>query len=414
MKKVISPIPRIYPRSDTFKDYLVQLLKHAENQKYQGYCKFDALNSPIIERYTARSKFLRIAATQIVNRIPLPLRQITRVPMGVNPKGLANFIKARAILYAIDPRPDNHVEIERLVNSLLELRSDITNTKYRGLCWGYHFPWQSPLFFAERYSPNAIVTTFCGEALLKAGITLGIEDWIDKAKQVSDFLLSELPVLDNQVDSKCLAYVPQGTSLKVVNINAVISGFIAKLSVRTKSNTLEEESRKLIEWVVQKRTSYYCWYYTEPASRYVRQHDNYHTGGILDGLFDYMTATGDWSHLEIYMEGLKYYESELFELDGAPKWRNDCSYPRDIHGAAQGIITFCRASELNPLYLDVAVRIAEWTISNMRNAQGGFYFQQHRLFTWKIELMRWANSWMAVALAMLVERMNQEEHASST
>ena len=128
----------------------------------------------------------------------------------------------------------------------------------------------------------------------------------------------------------------------------------------------------MIAWVLSKKTDYDAWYYTDPPTAYVKNHDNYHSGGILDGIFDYLEVTGDQDCKSIYLRGLEFYASELFETDGAPKWRNHKSYPYDIHGSAQGILSFSKASSFDPSYAELAKKIAKWADENLSSGTGGF------------------------------------------
>jgi hypothetical protein len=75
---------------------------------------------------------------------------------------------------------------------------------------------------------------------------------------------------------------------------------------------------------------------------------------------------------------------------------HDTEYPHDIHGAAQGILTFSRHQEQYP---DFAEKIAKWATANMYHASGRFYYQQRRLFTIRFTLLRWCNGWMCRALS---------------
>src|SRR5207245_1616402 len=95
--------------------------------------------------------------------------------------------------------------------------------------------------------------------------------------------------------------------------------------------------------------------------------DNYHTGGILDGIYDYLQASGDHSFRDTYQSALEIYASHFFNVDGAPRWRLHRTFPQDIHGAAQGILTFTRAAAFEPIYLAQAQRIARWAIEKMQD-----------------------------------------------
>ena len=382
---------------------LYRVLQHARIRDYAGYSKFDALNSPLIERLCGWNRLLSIAAVQTVNRTPFRLRELFGVRQERNPKGIANFIKALCCLYAIAPQEEVKNEITNLSQWLLENRAN-DDRQFHGICWGYNFPWPNPSFYAPRNYPNAIVTCFCADALLHAHEVLADKGFIDRAVDAACFLLEDLPILEETDTSKCLGYAPLSVRMKVVNINAVIAGFLARLYQVTENPVYLDNARKMISWVISVKAKDGVWYYTDPPTCYVQGFDNYHTGGILDGIFDYMQVTGDTEHLVTYLRALKFYEEHLFEPAGAPKWRNTRTYPLDIHGAAQGILTFARASHFSPAYLDTAVRIAGWAIANMQAKDGWFYYQKRRLFTWKLELMRWNNSWMAWALADLLRR----------
>ena len=87
--------------------------------------------------------------------------------------------------------------------------------------------------------------------------------------------------------------------------------------------------------------------------------------------------------------------------DGRCKWRGDNIWPTDIHNQAQAIITFTKLSEYNTKYLDFAYKVADWTIDNLRDNSGFFYFQKWPLLTNKTSYMRWSQSWMMLALTLL-------------
>ena len=81
-------------------------------------------------------------------------------------------------------------------------------------------------------------------------------------------------------------------------------------------------------------------------------------------------------------------------------------YPIDIHAPAQLIITL---SELNKLkeYSSLYNKVLLWTINNMQNSKGYFYYQIGKNFTSKIPYMRWAQAWMFFALTTLKKAENE-------
>ncbi len=49
----------------------------------------------------------------------------------------------------------------------------------------------------------------------------------------------------------------------------------------------------------------------------------------------------------------------------------------------------------------MARTIAEWTIKNMQDEKGFFYYQKWPMVTNKIPFIRWSQAWMLLALASL-------------
>jgi hypothetical protein len=91
---------------------------------------------------------------------------------------------------------------------------------------------------------------------------------------------------------------------------------------------------------------------------------------------------------------------------------NTKKYPFDIHGCAQGIISFIKAARHDPGYKPQAEIITNWTISHLYNPERcDFSYRQGRLLRWDYSLMRWCNAWMARAMAELSFReLSQHEY----
>jgi hypothetical protein len=188
----------------------------------------------------------------------------------------------------------------------------------------------------------------------------------------------------------------------VININAVAGGFLARLARKSGDEALMAEARRLVAWTVAARNPDDSWNYTSPKSQSGIGPDNYHTGGVLDGIWDYGEAAGDLRFDDVFWRGLAYYEEHFFTAEGAARWRSNRTHPVDVHGLAQGILTFSRASRRRPEKLEVARRIARYAVERMQDPAGFFYYQRFPGFTWKLDLMRWGNSWMMLALSELL------------
>jgi len=380
-------------------EILKDVLNSAEEQDYSGYSKFDALNSPLLMSLTFGNKWLRLIFTQIVKELPFNIRPLLKVKKSRNPKGIALFARAYFTLY----QRTNEIEYLRKGESLIRWLLENPSPGYNNLCWGYNFIWQNTIFLQDEFEPNAVVSVFVGEALIHAFRVTHKTEYLSAVRSIADFIVSDLPVLYDSKDERAIAYVLKKADAIVLNNQVLAGAFLAKVWKHTEKKEILDFARRLINFTINRRTKYFAWYYTIPKEKSPITHDNYHTGGILDGLLEYYEETDDERYMEAYWKGLDYYQKNLFELDGAPRWMNNKKYPFDIHGSAQGIITFKKAARHDSRFLDQADIILDWAVRNLyRNESHDFIYRKGRWLKWNYSLMRWCNAWMSRALAELI------------
>jgi len=387
--------------SDKIEQSLFKVLQYAHERDYKGYNKYDALDSKFLWFMSFGSMFLRLLYSQVVMRAPVNIRPLFFVPKTRNPKGIALFSMAYMNRFKTKGDQKDLAQAETLLDWLLQHPS---KTEW-GMCWGYQHPWQDVGFFAPAHLPNRVVTYFVTTAMMDAYEITKNEKYLDAAKSALIFLLKAPKVLYEDDSMKCLSYVPsEKINWIVMDVSILTGSIVARVNKYIKDENLAKEARKLVNYVVDKQTDYGAWYYTHPAGDHPRKHDNYHTGYIVDAILDYMDHSGDNSFMEQYLKGVKYYKENLFLPDGAPKWANDKTYPLDVHGSAQGIISFVKASRFDKSYIELAEKIANWAIDNMQNRKKGFfYYQKTSLFRKPYTLMRWSCGWMSRGLSELVK-----------
>jgi len=386
------------------RDVLEQTLLWSKGQGLKGYNKHDGLNSPILRTLLGWHKWPRIVAIQGVMRFPVNLRPLLLVPKVYNSKGLSLFARTYLDLYSESGESRFLEEARSVLQLLTENRSE---GNWSGDCWGYAYPWQDMGFFAPARTPNAVVSCFVAESFLRAHEVTGDEQYLDTVRSTIEFLLRDLPVLKDTDSELCVGYMPVPMSMRVMDVSILIASVTLQYASFRNDAELRAAGGRLLNYILNQQTDYGAWFYTDPPGDSHIRHDNYHTGFILDAIRRCMLATGDRSPQEKYLQGLDFYAKELFNDDGAPRWMSDCDYPHDIHGAAQGIITFSRHADLYP---GLAEKIANWAIDNMYNGQGRFFYQQTRWYRTRFTLLRWCNAWMTRALAaLLLERKKQTE-----
>lgn len=382
-------------------DVLDRVLQTARTDRYEGYSKHDGLNSPLLARLAGGSRLTRLAAIQVVTRSPVDIRPLVGVRKARNPKGLSLFARALLARHRMTGSPDDAAQARELLDWL----TDHPSAGFDGLCWGYPYPWQDVGFFAPRDFPNRVVTSFVGQAMLDGYETLHEDRYLDAATRAVSFLLGAPKTLLEDENRRCVSYVPDpAIDWIVMDVSALSGALAARVGAITGDGDLIREGGRLVRYVVSKQTDYGAWFYSDPPSASHITHDNYHTGFILDAILSYGLSAGSSEFDDAYRRGIEFYESRLFEPSGAARFMNDRLYPIDIHGCAQGIITFSLRQRHLGTGAATAGRVLGWTVSNMWDPSSGwFYYQRRRGYRTSIRELRWCQGWMSWALASYLE-----------
>ena len=382
-------------------EVLGRVLDTASSDRYEGYSKHDGLNAPWLARLAGSSRLRRLTAIQLVTRSPIDVRSWAGVRKARNPKGLSLFARALLARSRLSGSPDDANEARQLLDWLIAHPSP----GFPWPCWGYPYPWQDVGFFAPRDFPNRVVTSFVGQALLDGYETLQDDRYLDAARLAVRFLLEAPKTLFEDDARRCVSYVPDDAiDWIVMDVSVLVGALAARLGALVDDTELIREGGRLVRYVVSKQTDVGAWYYSEPPSASHITHDNYHTGFILDAILQYGLAAHSDEFETSYRRGIEFYERRLFEPSGAARFMSDRLYPIDIHGCAQGVITFSLQQRHFDTGAAVARRVLSWTLANMWDPKSGwFYYQKRRAIRTSIRELRWCQGWMSWALASYLE-----------
>ena len=156
-------------------------------------------------------------------------------------------------------------------------------------------------------------------------------------------------------------------------------------------------------YVVRRQREDGSWAYGAEAGQ--QWSDSFHTAYVLLSLSRIMKGSPR-SEVEIkpaLQRGYEFWRERFFLADGWPKYYHDALYPADAHAAATAIITLLEFQDIDSGALALAEKIAAWTIENLRDRRGFFYYQRRRFHTVHTAYMRWTQAWMLYALARLLE-----------
>jgi hypothetical protein len=373
-------------------DRSIQALQNwVEERNYAGVEPFDILNSPLLQHRWVRGWPLGVVFIQFGKRYAgLGLRRWLKVPQGKNPKALGLFLSAYCDLARCGHRTESTAAY--LKSELKRLRSP-NEPEY---CWGYDWDHVSRAGRMRAFSPNAIATCFCSQALLDMADVFGDPEAREMAGSAGRFLITRLNRPVDTPDYLCFSYTPIAR-MKVYNASVLAGALLARLGEH--NSEYFPTARRTMNYLVASQQPNGAWHYG--ASRMHGWIDGFHTAYNLSALLSYRRSTGDMALDHALRLGYEYYAVNFFRTDGAPKYFHNSAYPIDIHSCSQAILTFCDFAEHDEQAAERAWNVARWTLEHMRGSDGTFFFQAHRFWTNRTPYMRWGQAWMLHALARL-------------
>ena len=389
---------------DPMDDSIIQqafddLLTWCRAHDFAGYDPFDALNSRVFQLTPLNhSRTARLIWTQAIKRFPLNLRPLALVPSQRNSKGLALFALAAVSTY----RRVKTIEAETEARALLEELWCARIQGYKGAAWGYNFAWQSRNFFAPQGTPMIVPTAFTARALIEAHQVFGDDSFLDMARSSCDFILSDLKRTIDTKDEVCFSYSPSD-STQIFNASLLAAETLASVAALTGETAFCDLALRAARYVVHRQGEDGSWAYGAEAGQ--QWTDNFHSAYVLLSLRRIAkSCVGAYPEFNNALQrGFTFWRERFFLADGWPKYYHDSLYPADAHAAATAIITLLEFRELDSGALPLAETIAAWTIRNLHDARGFFYYQRRRFYTVHTPYMRWTEGWMLYALARLLE-----------
>lgn len=246
--------------------------------------------------------------------------------------------------------------------------------------------------------PTIVWTSHIGHAFLDAYDHFRKDNYLQVAVSACEHILRDLDTLA-EGDSLCLSYVPTEKNY-VHNANTLGASLLARTYSHTGNESYRSMAQKAILYTGNHQRANGSWYYGEGAN--LRWVDNFHTAYVLDCFKYYQMATGDGRFEAKLNLGYQYWKSTFFLSDGTPRYYDYKTLPIDIQCSSQAIDTLVFFHERDPESLPLALNVAKWTIDNMQDHTGYFYYRRYS--PWivnKTPTLHWGQATMLCALAGL-------------
>jgi hypothetical protein len=365
---------------------------------YQGYDTFDGLSAAYLRPLTFETKLLRTVLQQGVRRLPINLRPILGIPKAHSTKAMGFLARGFIRLHEATAEKAWAEKAEFALQWLIEHKSP----GYSGACWGNHFDYQSRGFYLPKGVPTIVWTSLIGHAFLDGYDHFHNEQYLETAISACEHIMRDLDKYPDG-DSVCIDYIP-GKRSKVHNSNTLGASLLARTYSLTHNQAYRELAEKAIKFAVKHQRPDFSWYYGEsPNQHWV---DNFHTAYVLDCFKYYITSTGDHRVEKSLQTGYDYWKKTFFLENGTPRYYDHKTLPIDIQCSSQAIDTLVFFSDRDPESIPLALRVAQWTIENMQDSSGYFYYRRYskRLVN-KTPTLHWGQATMLCALAGLYKKL---------
>lgn len=370
-----------------------------ERQRYRGYEPFDGLSS-WFRPLTFGSLFGDRLLQQLIRQSPLNLRPLLGVKPKDSTKGRGYMASGYVMLYRITRRQDY---LDKAIECLKWLDTHKVE-RFKHHSWSNHFSFASRSGRYTHEDPIIVWTALIGHAYLDAFDVTGDEWLLQIADSACNWIL-DLP-REQTSTGDCISYMAHRQS-SIHNANMLGGGILARTAKYTGSVECRRVARQAMEYSCSRQRPDGSWWYAEtPEHHWI---DNFHTGYNLDGLKHYADSMRDQSYRRNFEAGLAYYKSHFFEPTGRPKYYHSRTYPIDIQCAAQAIDTLAFVSREDSESLALSQLVADWTIHNLQDSKGYFYYRQYPLMKAKTPMLHWGQGTMFKALAHLALRMSASE-----
>lgn len=381
---------------DIFIKSLHSLATWVEANKYKGYEPFDGLNSflaPLLRGHPLSERILQ----QAVSRSLLNIRPLLGVKPQESTKGRGYMAWGYLNMFRLTGDSNYAEKAAACLSWLIKNRSP-QSSHYS---WGNHYPFSTRMGHIPKLEPIVPWTSLIGQVFLDAYELFGDEQYLAVASSSSAWIIT-LPRTETSRGT-CIAY----NALRKTTVhgaNMLGAALLARTASHTGDDVASHLAQEAMEYSCARQNADGSWPYADELN--TSWIDSFHTGYNLDSLYRYVHYTGDKTYFPNMLNGFRFFWSNFFEKTGRPKYYHDRTFPVDIQCASQAIDTLALFADICERSLPLAERVAAWTIQNMQDRRGFFYYRQLPQFTIKTPMLHWGQATMFRALSHLLLRVN--------
>jgi glycosyltransferase involved in cell wall biosynthesis len=325
-------------------------------REWKSHDPYDLLLSPAARGLQARSWLGARVIVQVGKRSGTRLRRAMRVPQHEEPKALAEFLRAAAMLST-----EGEEWAQAYVDELSVRLQAHATAQIGGYGWGLEFPYASRFVNAERGAANVYVTTVACQALLDHHDLTGDEAALATALAGCRFILDGLGTFEHR-GRRWLRYW-HGLDTPAVNVQASAASLLARAGFAGDADLAAEAA-------LSAQRDDGSWPYSDDGrASFV---DGFHTGFTLQGLTEYATSRGAEAATgvdEAVERGFSFFKAHLLTSDGLPRGVADGKVKLEGQNVAQCVQTLAVCGRA-PDDRDAAMRLWRLGVEPLLRGRG--------------------------------------------
>jgi rhamnogalacturonyl hydrolase YesR len=370
-----------------------------ENHGYKGYEPADALSS-FVRPLTFGNLFLERLLIQVFKQSPVNLRPILGVRPHETTIGRGYMASGNLVMFKLT----GEGRFKEKAISCLDWLMKNKSPKFKEYSWGNHYDFAGRSGKYSQFEPIIVWTSVIGQTFLDAYELLKDGRYLRVGESICEWILN-LP-REQTKKGICLSYVATYQS-SIHNSNMLGAAMLARTGKLTGKDECLKVAKEAMQYSCSRQRDDGAWYYGEaPNQHWI---DNFHTGYNLDSLWCYIESTEDRSYEDNLARGVEFFKDNFFEESGKPKYYHNRTYPVDIQCASQAIETLANCGYRDDSSIDLASKVAKWTIENMQDKRGFFYFRQYPYLYSKTPMMHWGQTTMYKGLSSLLLKLSSRE-----
>ncbi len=380
---------------------LMRLEGWIQRAHWMAYDPFDGLSSPYASLFAGNHPLLRRIWQRAVRGFPINLRPMLGIKPAMSSKAMGFFAQGYLRLY----QTHGDAVFLKKMTFCLEWLMEHRAAGSVGISWGNHFDYQSRGGSIRMGTPTIVWTGLIGHAFLDAYEALGDSRYLAVARSVCDFILDELGWIEFE-EGVLLRYYPNAEIL-VHNSSMIGASVLARVGALSANPSYRELAERAVRFTVHHQTSRGAWYYgVGPQWAWI---DSFHTAYVLEALDVFRRYTGSNAYDTSLSKGYAFFVETFFRPDGTPRYYSHKTSTIDIQCASQSIQTLVNLRALHPDSIATAEAVTNWTIRNMQDETGFFYYRKYPLVTNRTPTLHWGQATMFSALALLDQFLNSRQ-----